>query len=126
MINFYKIASKSIGTEPIKRSTEFENDRNDCTVRALTRRIKTSYARAHEIASKYRKDKKGNKQTQKMLIDIGLEIKYYGASLKSFIESHPVGCFFVVKRRHAFCVDQGKVFDDGRYIGKNARIKYYA
>ena len=113
MINFYRIASKSIGTEPIKKDETFLGEKNDCTVRALTRRIKTSYQRAHEIASKYRKDGRGNKRTKEMLVDLGLDIKYCDMSLKNFIKFHSVGCYFVVKRRHAFCIDQGKVFDDG-------------
>lgn len=102
------------------------NEKNDCVVRAIQRRIKTSYERAHEIVSPYRKDGHKCYGTRELIAKLGLELKSFNRSLKQFLEDHPTGCYLVIKRGHAFCVDQGKVYDDGRLVGLNTRIVYYA
>jgi hypothetical protein len=115
-----------IQTIPIPKEPEFSYEHNDCIVRALTRRIKTSYSRAHLMSLPFRKPKHKCYKTRALLECAGLEIKVFNRSLKEFIKENPEGCYLVGKRGHAFCVDQGRIFDDGRSIGNNTRIIYYA
>ena len=110
----------------IQRSAEWKKEVNDCTVRALARRIKTSYNRAHELAEPFRKSYHKNYKTTSMLNALGLEDHFTGESLGKFLKNHPVGCFYVSTGRHSFVVDQNKVYDDGRKLGLNTVIKYYA
>lgn len=107
-------------------SAIWKGERLDCVVRAIAQRIKTSYDRAHEIVAPYRKDGHKCRNVSQLLIKLGLEVKNCGGvTLSEFIKNHQVGCYIVVKRGHAFCVDQGIVIDD-RPIGGGARVLIYA
>ena len=146
-VNFDKwIAPISVGTSGKSAGTytEFVNEHNDCSVRALANCTGISYSESHEIhKSNGRKNRQGTNwmplmnSYQKAHLDIkGIygssyisslaarttEIKKSaGMTVKSFLKNHPKGKYVVIIARHAFAVVDGGIID-GQLVNANSRV----
>lgn len=115
---------------------DFPNERNDCSVRALSIALGVQYSEVHKLCEKRgRKPKQGFHTSQafrigrrrKVATFKGVRISYrttgkHQSTIPTFIKKNPVGRFVCVKHRHAFAIIDGKVY--GQELD-NSRIKYY-
>lgn len=114
-------------------STGFTAETNDCTVRAFAVAFNSSYLEAHNLFKQFgRKDRKGMSVTMLSVIlgskGVNLvqgKVEDGTYMLKYFIESHPVGTYYMVKRKHAFVVKDGVVWDM-KSVGGRSQVLYYA
>ena len=108
----------------------FDNERNDCTIRAAVVRFTTSYRRAHECFERL-----GRKQRQrvsgalvkKFLAYMGVEVitPSYRLTLNQFLKTHPTGRFYVVVNKHAIGINNG-ICVDLKEPKLRKRVHFYA
>jgi len=140
------IAPISVGTHGKSAGTytEFANEHNDCSVRALANCTGISYAESHQI---HKSNGRKNRQATNWMPLLNsyqkahLRIKgIYGSSyisslasrttdikinsgqtVKSFLKKHPKGKYVVIIARHAFAVVDGGIID-GSLVNANSRV----
>lgn len=127
----------------IKRHTEYAtcdtgsglDENRDCCVRALSLAANMPYIRAHALFKGHgRQDRCG---TYDMTIDSALSaiggrliktggraIAARGVTLQRFLDDHPKGRFFVVRRGHAFAIIDGVVHDWLFGTGPRSRVRF--
>ena len=106
------------------------DERNDCTVRATTLALDKDYIEVHKAYSEHgRKNKKGvviatvEAVCSKLAEDFGiLDFSNQDKTLKQFILENPKGHYVMIKRKHAFAVKNGVVYDDYK-LGGNTIIR---
>jgi hydrogenase maturation factor len=114
---------------------EFNNESNDCTVRATCLAMNKPYKSIHKVFAKHgRRTGKGVTLATliAVLIDLtknNLKIVASHAirreSLASFIKTHPKGKYVVIKRGHAFAVIDGVAHDaHSSCCGARSIVKY--
>lgn len=124
--------------------SEFANEHNDCSVRALANCTGISYSESHAVHKNYgRINRKGTNWIPLLnsYQKIHLRIKgIYGSSymsslasrttglqtssgmtVKSFLKKHPKGKYVVLIARHAFAVVDGGIID-GNLVNANSRV----
>ena len=103
-----------------QRPEGFEQERRDCTVRALSLVANISYEKVHNAwENAGRKNRKGivaRKVLQKVCKSLNLEAKQVKRSgtLKKLIVQYPEGKLFCLKRGHAFALIDGVIHDENR------------
>jgi len=115
------------------------NEKNDCSVIALSYACNISYTDAHTICKAFgRKDKKGFSLSKVFRININkkrrvkrtfvgnkYEIIYYSKphmTVKSLKKHRLVGNFICVVSNHAFCIKDGIIFN---LHNENRLVKYF-
>ena len=106
-----------------------DNERNDCTVRALAISTNSSYMKAYMILCYAgRKRNRGFyienffKNNKCCLGHSFTKLKFRKSiTLQRFIKTYPKGTYYVRKRGHVFVVKDGVVFDDSK-PGKYTKI----
>jgi hypothetical protein len=99
----------------IIRPVGFENERLDCTVRALSLALNIPYEIVHNKLKEHgRKD--GHRYIMnvvKVCKELGFTAKQVkrSGSVKSFLEKNPKGNFYCEKSGHAFAVIDGVAHD---------------
>jgi len=93
------------------------NDSNNCTICALATAAGIPYTEAYKIGEEAgRKHGKGF-YTSKLMNHArkkGIEfrkIKCGGITIQKFLKKNPTGRFVVNRRRHAFCIIDGVIYD---------------
>ena len=111
------IVTKSLGGK-MERPKEFDNERKDCTVVALTIASYLPYAEVHEAFRKCgRKEKhgfhiRGNIHRICKLLNLEAKQVKRSGSLGKFVKDHPIGDYICHKRGHAFAVSEGAVYEE--------------
>lgn len=112
------------------------DERNACVVRAFALAANQPYEKVYKLCEKHgRKHGAGTRKhtTEAVVRELGLRLvfdNYYRRAIKSptlsqFIEQHPRGRFFVIRRGHAFAVIDGVVHDwANSATGPRSRIVY--
>lgn len=110
----------------IERPEGFENDKRDCTVRALSLAANLPYKNVHSafevMGRKDRQGTYGKKVLQGVcrILEIkAIQVKRSG-TLKKFLIQNPKGNFWCLKRGHAFAIIDGVVHDEKN---ENCHIK---
>lgn len=114
------------------------NERNDCSVRALSIALNVDYETIHKLCAKNGREPKKGFDThrafgmsfgrrKKTVIFKGIKISYrkvgkHQPTIPTFLKKHPTGRFVCVKSRHAFAIIDGKVYGQET---DNSRIKYF-
>lgn len=112
-------------TDSGRSESSFKDERLDCVVRATVLRCTTSYDRAHELASKWRKPRRKCRGTMLYIESLGLTPTLTNYTVKTFLKEHSVGRFFVCVAGHAFAVVDGHIFDNHQF-SLNRRVKFFA
>lgn len=102
----------------MNRPEAFASETRDCTVIALSNFATIPYHEAHRILSNLgRKRNHGIKFKEKALMAFGMAgyrtrlVKRSG-SVGKLIEEYPDELLFVLRRGHAFCINQSVILDD--------------
>jgi len=127
--------------------TQYQKDRNNCSVNALSSSFDISYDKAHTCAKDEwnRKDNKGVEvikirkwmgspliKFNKHIKQINLDIfhKQYNVirnmTISSFINKHPSGTYYIIVKEHALVIKDGEVLDNKCYLNKFKRPIQYA
>lgn len=96
-----------------------ENERNDCSVRAMSIATKTSYLKSYIKFNMAGRKRNGAFYISKILKANSIHFNYRFKKLrlrkpillKDFIKKYPVGIFYVEKSCHVFVVRDGVVID---------------
>lgn len=103
----------------IEKGGSPDNERNDCTVRAMAIATETSYAKAYmKLAAAGRKRNKGF-HVCKILKSNSIHFNHTfkrlrfrkAITLKKFLKNYSKGTYYVQKRGHVFVIRDGAVLD---------------
>lgn len=103
------------------KSRKSLREHNDCTVMSWANCFDCSYQSAHSWLKKYgRPSRRGMLSTDiekalkactKVKVKFGPYTKENKLTLKSFVEKHGKGRYYVLVRGHALCVKDGVIYD---------------